>query len=231
MSLSKLINALGEIENPFDGMTFRMPYPKAPIRQPKMLSPLRKRHGLAVVGKPDVAASVNALSFAARPLAIFLAVVTVIVKAFKGHALTRQPHIGEEVLKFVPPLANFNSPRSIVGKARHVRIVASAEHGIPQIVDRCFAHAVRSSSVSGRMLTGEAPAGGGIAALEICETRQAGSTALAPASPFRNRLPAARDSLYSREKAKLLPCNVKNSSFHEYEYLPCVAGNQAGTVT
>lgn len=229
MNLAKLINTLGSLKNLFYRMTFCVSHSESAIRQSKMLRPLGERHGLPVIGQPNIIAFVDSLYFAARPLAIFLAVVAVVVFALKGPAFWRQTHVSVEVLKLTPSLTHFYTATAVVTESMHIGIGAPAMHSVPHVVNGCFAHAVRSSSIPCCVLAGKAAARGGIATPEVACSNGSFFSARAFTKPFGRALSASINVPNGREVPILSSANVNVS--HASKYLPHSSYKQAGAMT
>jgi hypothetical protein len=230
MILAKLINAFDRRKNSFNWMAFGMAHSKSPVWQSEMFSPLRKSHGFALVRQPYVISLIDALNFAARPFAIFLAVMAVIVSTLKRHAFGRQSHICVEVLKLVPALADSNPASAVSFKAFDVGIAASIEHGIPHKMDWSFAHAVSSVSVSRRISATETAARLRVSISKTCSNHLGFVSAIAVAQPSsRTRANAPRNSADSHQLSK--PLSSKVDFVHAWQYLRNIASNQAGAMT
>ncbi len=99
--------------------------------------PIGQTLRLSVVRYHPIIAFVTVLSFPCRPTAVARAIGTVIVNTF--NAVLRRgllPHVGEEVFKCFPSLANGNPAFTVVVVVDRVGIVTPLEHTLPQTVLR-----------------------------------------------------------------------------------------------
>lgn len=79
------------------------------------------------------------------PPAILGRVAGVVVDAINRHAARGRTHVGQKVLKYLPPFADLNPATPVIGKRHRVRIFTSLSHAAPDIVDRRMGHSVRSA--------------------------------------------------------------------------------------
>ncbi len=106
-----------------------------------MLCPRWNRKSQPVMSQTGIV-SVFALFFPGSPTAITWTIVLVVIGAFYRQALRLLSHISEKVFKLLPPIANFNSLRSVVAIIYLFRIVAAIFHAAPCSIGLCFRHGV-----------------------------------------------------------------------------------------
>ena len=180
------------------------------LLDPGYFRPLGDSFSFAVELDKVVVASVPGLQRPRNPNAILRAVASVIVFAFKCVS-GRWPitHVGEEVLKVVPPITNRNSSRTIGCERLHVAVPASTHHVTPDGVNTDFiASPMLRESSNGSDGFG-ATAGMLIALQETLFIDNAFVTAIADAMPILLSLSAWERSCCSvsdKEFAKALAC-------------------------
>ena len=73
---------------------------------------------------------------AGRPLAVAGFVVALVVDPIQATPLWSWSHVLVEVLELSPPLANSNTPTTVIMVFFALRVVASLQHCCPRLIDR-----------------------------------------------------------------------------------------------
>lgn len=94
--------------------------------------PVREIKGLSVERKENGPSAIGQLLFGRRPAAIARFVIAVVVDAVKRHSVWSRPHIGEEILKYKPAIADLDSASSIKVPIGCLGIAAPIFHTAPQ---------------------------------------------------------------------------------------------------
>lgn len=178
--------------------------------QPKPFRPLRDGQRAALIRQKDVGSHVVALLPARLPATILRTVRTIIVDAAKRILVWRSPaHVGQEILKAVPPALAYRGPASGVTGLGN-RAVAPFNHVCPGgILDAPVARAAfavdRASTPSrDSRFSRQAAAGPDTTAPEIVPENDGVSTAITPAQPV-SRSTKGLDRYQAREP---VPGNV-----------------------
>lgn len=124
----------------------------------------------------DVVRSVLRLLFARGPSAILRAVMTIVVNAIQRLAIAR-PHVGEEVLKGLPTLADLDTTPAVAREVRGRRVGAPVAHSLP---DPVFAQV--AGAMLGHSFDLQASAALVLAASQVGKKSDAGSSARARAN-------------------------------------------------
>lgn len=118
--------------------------------------PCPLRDGKRFVVKRDqcVASAVVILVNRRCPSAIFRRVPGVVVDSVQGHAVRPVPHIGQEIFKFHPSLANIDPATAIPGVVPMVRVQTPLFHCSPRLIGRRFSSVggMAVPSISGAVL-------------------------------------------------------------------------------
>lgn len=80
------------------------------------------------------AALVSLLLFLGRPIAVVWFVVPIVVAALYARASGTLAHVGGEITKRFPPLANRDASASIIAPLMEVRVSTSVAHALPDSV-------------------------------------------------------------------------------------------------
>lgn len=176
--------------------------------------------------KFGVSASLSLLS-KSTPAAIARLVVAIVIRiTIKGFTLRTLPHVGEEILKLVPPLADFNTSTSITGIAGGRLAIASRQHSLPCLV--CPSRGVilgmtmRAFGATG-VRTLDAPATTGMASFQMAGSDDAHRPAIAATVPMR--VGAARECIFNRyQGAKAAAGNIVRFLHSKNIALPCLYG-------
>lgn len=151
---------------------------------PVLLRPICNILGLSERFKHVGVALVSLLSCRRGPLAIFGAVMPIVINSFYrvffGWA---RPHVGKEHGKVVPPIADSDPPSTVLVKSGTVGVSAPIAHAEPAGVCRVFPLAVRHSSLSPPLHT-KAPARLACAIFERSRGGYMFVAAVASAKPF-----------------------------------------------
>jgi hypothetical protein len=108
--------------------------PQSFVGQVQSLSPTRKCKGFPAEGvSAQWVTPVCPLSLSGGPDAISRFVVSIVVLAFNGVLIGRaRTHVGQKVFKRLqPPIADQDSPASVVAVSLDVRVRTSLDHGVP----------------------------------------------------------------------------------------------------
>lgn len=84
--------------------------------------PILQYHRLAIDSYSKISSEVPALLKMRTPHAIAWLVISVIIDTLQFFTVRTLAHIGQEVFKVPPALADFNSPEPIIGKYRRLGI-------------------------------------------------------------------------------------------------------------
>lgn len=102
-----------------------------------LLAELTGQNGVPVHVDPLGLRRVSGLIFSGGPSAIAFGVALVVIDTIKGHAI-RLSHVFKERREAVsPPLANSNSPSTVVPVVRNVAVGAPAQHSPPDSMLPC----------------------------------------------------------------------------------------------
>ncbi len=107
---------------------------------------LGKTHSLyarSVVTAKFGRSTISGLLDTSRPLAVFFAVVAIIIDAVKRHVRRHCSHIEKKISKVLPPFAHRYSPPSIILERFTLRFCASPYHACPaRIGGRAFSGSI-----------------------------------------------------------------------------------------
>lgn len=103
-----------------------------------MNTSLRKRHIDAINGNKSVHSGVVGLRCSARPIAVLWRIWSVCISSFQSQTIRSFPHIGNEVLKNLPALANTNPSAAVIFPRLYIRVGAAPFHCRPNDVLRCI---------------------------------------------------------------------------------------------
>lgn len=136
----------------------------------KEFCPLRKAFGLSMQSYHVVPSAISSLLQRCCPTEVLFAVVAVVVLSVQGQSFGAFSHIREEVAEVMPPFADCNSPRAIVGVVCISRAVASPHHSSPTVIGWTARTLPRGVSMLSELSAGafalEATARGGVSVLE-----------------------------------------------------------------
>jgi hypothetical protein len=135
------------------------------------------------------------------PFAIGGFVTSIIVDAIERQARWAITHVGKEVFKCEPTLANTNSSSAVIKKIRVLRIAASLKHRFPAVISRCA-----GLSMLGKRAT-LASAANRIFASEADASNDALVSAVANDKPA-SRFPFYMGESDDRQSSKALSCNI-----------------------
>ncbi len=122
-------------QRPFDAPAALKPAVDRIVSHANNLRPVNDAQGLPVVGQKMSSTSILLLLASWNPPAVVRRIRTVIVDSFNRVVGARLPaHIGQEVFKRQPSLANDNSSPAIAMEACGFRVAASREHAAPSAV-------------------------------------------------------------------------------------------------
>lgn len=103
---------------------------------PSALAPVCYTHGYAVNGHDVVRAAVALLLLSSRPLAVFFAVVAVVVDAIERMSFWSREHVFDKLKFAVPRIANGYPSTSVILIMLVRWVIASRHHAIPNSVGR-----------------------------------------------------------------------------------------------
>jgi hypothetical protein len=138
---SRIKNILNRIFSPVSAV-------KSSPRQTDIFGPLKKSHRFAIGSKTNSVGFIVCLICFCGPFAVFFAVTMVNINSIYGHSRTSYPHIGKEVFKLLPSLANSYPSTAIIFERNNSRQVTSIEHVTPYSVCSSPSHSMRSRSLS-----------------------------------------------------------------------------------
>jgi hypothetical protein len=95
-----------------------------------------------------LASTIHELFSPSGPSTILRRIVSIIVLTINSESVRAKSHIGKEIFKFIPSLANFNASATIKFIITSVRIVASAAHIFPQSINFRISHPMSFASYS-----------------------------------------------------------------------------------
>lgn len=101
-----------------------------------MFSQLRNTTRYPLDCENAISSHISHLLLSRRPSAISRLVISIIVDAVKGQSRRLVPHVLKKVFEFHPPLANRDSPASVIFKRRPLRVRAPLNHVPPAYVSR-----------------------------------------------------------------------------------------------
>lgn len=117
-------------------------------RHAGFFAPLSNRHCFAVARQAAIRSAISRLFLASGPAAIVRRVIALVIVAFNLVRLGRAfSHIGKEVLKVVPAIADGDSTASVAGIGDVTATLTPAQHRSPAFVGNGFGHTVRPASV------------------------------------------------------------------------------------
>lgn len=193
-SLMSLFAAHRGFKGGFNGPASLYSFGNKMLRFTNNLTPFHNGLSLPLIVKKNICATIAGLLFACYPPAVFFIIVPIVIPAIQRHALWLMAHIGKEILKFKPCLANFNSPSSIIRKVFHIWIAAALNHCIPNSVNWGLTKAMRSISqphfkgLSTACLFSKATARANKLSFNILAACYNSSTAFAFAKPCRSAI-------------------------------------------
>lgn len=104
------------------------------LAEAETLTPLSDRKIFSVVSNPVVSAGIAALFFLCAPLAIFFAVMAIIISSINGFIWRALSHVFQEIKKCVPTVTDLNTPATIVVERWVFLISTSLKHSGPDAV-------------------------------------------------------------------------------------------------
>ncbi len=168
---------------------------------PKPTCPLCHAEGLSVKGVESRISLVRSLLGASSPLAVFWGVWAVVVLSFYAMPLAwSRPHIGKEVLEFLPTVANLNAATTIPRIESSFGVVASVSNVFPDLMFVCAGHAMSSAGsgfVCGVTSTRYSPTR---TKMPKGDTLNNSAVAVAPESSARSRFFGGVEYLYKNHK-------------------------------
>jgi len=148
------------------------------------LRPFREAKSFALELNHPIFSSVSALLFLSRPTAVFRAVIPIIINSIKRHFGRAATHISKKVFKrFNPPVANLDSPAAIVFKSWIMRIQASRQHSVVNLINSRVSRFPMSCKSFGSQLIPKAAAGHTESSLEIIAINNGSFSAVAFTNP------------------------------------------------
>ncbi len=145
-------------------------------------APLSYGQRARVMGQPNVASLIARLLTSRRPSAVLRAIAFFVVDAI-NLVLGRRAvaHVGVEVFKFTPPVADDDSSASVVNIVRGLSVVATTFHVCPNRVFRRSSAAMRNSIT---LVKSKAAAGFRAAILQFACNHDAALAAITLALPL-----------------------------------------------
>ena len=128
----------GRCKSALHGPSMSEPLNQSVLFHPQFPRPLRDGKRLSVKRDQCIASTVVILVNRRCPPAIFGRVPGVVVNSVQGHAVRPVSHVGQEILKFHPSLANIYSSTAVPGVVPMVRIQAPLFHCGPRLIGRRF---------------------------------------------------------------------------------------------
>lgn len=119
-------------------MNLRMP-------PPEFCRPLGHRLGAGTQRQKFAGPRVVGLNVLCRPLAIGRGIGPVVINSFQRHAAWPFSHVGVEILKTQPAIADGDSARPVETITRQIWVCASPNDAAPNVVDGCARFAVGCS--------------------------------------------------------------------------------------
>ncbi len=101
------------------------------LRQAEPLAPFCYGESFAAVSDATIRSLITGLFFSCRPSAILRGIVTIVVDALDAVLGRRITHVGIEVFKRLPTLADLNATRTVVMVRGAARILTSVFHTSP----------------------------------------------------------------------------------------------------
>lgn len=194
----------------------------------KAVGPFGHAFRFAVGGEHSVVSPIASLHRVRCPTAVFWGIVTRVVAPFKRQAWGSRPHVGDEILKAVPPLADSDAAPAVIAEGGIIRITAPLEHACPDVVFRrpCLP---MSDAISATPFLGQAAAGLRAATAEFFSAYNELRSALTLAKPARSVRCAIAYALNHGMTAKYPPRHV-NKIVSSHDAPPVLIGQRPGRV-
>ena len=188
-----------------------MSVPNGFVGQSKAVGPVAQVQSLSAVFVGDAGTAIPHLGFAAGPATVVRGVGAVVVDPVEGGPDRGLPHVGQKVLKDLPPLTNQYASATVVGVGNGGGVSASLPHPRPGVV-----RLPASLPVAKHWMRGvECSAPTGLLAPVPCVVAKDFNFNAAIAQEQPPRLPVPRlvfDALDGNEAAKPLPSEI--NEFH-----------------
>ena len=177
------------------------------------LAPFLERQFQALVLDPYRNSAIAVLLFFCCPVAVLWIISLVVVQAIhRVSGRWTRPHVGKEVLKLHPALANADSTPAVVRKVCRFWIGAPGKHPAPNAVFACPAHRMCSlvRAVSfGKLLSTYAPARQALASQQVRRPERLSRAASAETFPHRAAPRVVRCAAGDGKAAKALSSEVE----------------------